>query len=159
EARRQEAEAKRQAAIADAVVRFQTAMLAAADPRNLLGDKVAVLQAMQAAVAELDRGALADQPLVEAHVRRTVGHTLFALGRPADAEPNLRKSLAIFRAAVPADHVACCLADLAWVLHDQNKLAEGETLYREALAINRAAYPSAHPDVAASLSNLGGILE
>ena len=105
EARKQEAEAKKQAAIAEAVARFQTDMLAAADPQKLLGDKVTVLQAMQAAVAELDKGSLKDQPLVEAGVRSTIGTHVAALwARYDDAEPNLRKSLAIRRAALPAGH-------------------------------------------------------
>jgi hypothetical protein len=55
---KQEAEAKNQAAIATAVVKFQSDMLAAVDPANLpkdpetgepLKDKVTVVQAMEAA--------------------------------------------------------------------------------------------------------------
>ena len=41
--------------------------------RSCLGDKVTVLQAMEAAVEELDKGSLEDQPLVEAGVRDTIG--------------------------------------------------------------------------------------
>ena len=54
---RQRAEAQRQAAVAQAVGRFQLEMLSSADPANLLGDKVTVLQAVQSASSELDRGA------------------------------------------------------------------------------------------------------
>src|SRR4029078_11478799 len=54
EARKQEAEAKKQAAIPQAVARVQTDTLAAAAPQNLLGDKVTVVQTMEAAVKKLD---------------------------------------------------------------------------------------------------------
>src|SRR5262249_27034932 len=66
EAIRQEKEALNQAAIADAVSKFQSDMLASADPQKLLGDMVTVLQVVNAAVKELDAGKLKNQPLVEA---------------------------------------------------------------------------------------------
>jgi serine/threonine protein kinase/phage tail protein X len=161
EAKNQEAEARKQAAIAEAIARFQTDMLAAADPQKLLGDKVTVLQALEAAVQELDRGALQDQPLVEAGVRDTIGTTLQGLGRYDDAEPNLRKSLAIRRAALPAGHpdIAFGLNSLALLLQAQHKLAEAEPLYRESLQIRRAAHPAGHPDIATSLNNLAMLLK
>jgi len=174
EARKQEAEAKKQAAIASAVVKFQTDMLAAVDPTNLpkdpatgepLKDKVTVVQAIEAAVRKLDadgggEGSLKDQPLVEASVRDTIGNTLRGLGRFADAEPNLRKSLAIRRAALPTGHqaIADSQSNLAALLQAQNKLAEAEPLYREALAIRRAALPAGHQDIAIGLNNLASLL-
>jgi serine/threonine protein kinase/tetratricopeptide (TPR) repeat protein len=161
EARKQEAEAKQQAAIAEAVARFQTDMLAAADPQKLLGDKVTVLQAMHAAIAELDKGSLADQPLVEAQVRNTIGMTLLGLGRYDDAETNLRKSLEIRRAVLPAGRVEISIGlnNLAMVLYAQNKLTKAEPLYREALEIMRAAFPAGHPKIAAALNNLAALLQ
>ena len=45
----------------------------------------------------VSRSALKDQPLVEACVRNTIGMTLRGLGRYADAEHNLWKSLEIHR--------------------------------------------------------------
>jgi serine/threonine protein kinase/tetratricopeptide (TPR) repeat protein len=161
EAKKQEAEAKKQAAIAEAVAKFQTDMLGAADPDKLLGDKVTVLQAMQAAVKELDKGSLKDQPLVEAGVRDTIGDTLHGLARYDDAEPNVRKSLAIRRAVLPPGHpdIATSLNNLAALLYDQNKLGEAEPLFREALAIRRAALPAGHPSISESLGNLAVFLQ
>ncbi|MFN0207280.1 MAG: tetratricopeptide repeat protein, partial [Planctomycetota bacterium] len=161
EARAQEAEAKKQAAIAEAIAKFQTEMLAAADPQKLLGDKVTVVQVMDAAVKLLDTGSLKDQPLVEADVRATIGLTLMGLGRFADAEPNLRKSLAILRASLPAGHpdIAAGLNNLGEFLRTQNELAEAEPLYREALEILRASLPAGHPDIAKGLNNLAVLLQ
>ncbi len=156
-----EAEAMKQTAIAEAVARFQADMLAAADPQKLLGDKVTVLQALQGAVQELDQGSLADQPLVEAGVRDTIGITLIGLSRYDEAELNLRKSLEIRRATLaPGDTgIATGLGSLAVVLQYQSKLVEAERLHREALEIDRAALPPGHPNIARDLSNLAQLLQ
>jgi eukaryotic-like serine/threonine-protein kinase len=161
EATQQEAEAKNQAAVAEAVARFQTDMLAAADPQKLLGDKVTVLQAMKAAVAELDRGSLKDQPLVEARVRGAIGLTLQSLARYDEAETNHRKSLEIRRAVLPDGSVGISIAlnNLAMVLYAQSRFTEAEPLYREALEIMRAALPAGHPNIASALNNLAALLQ
>jgi serine/threonine protein kinase len=164
------AEAVAQAAIAEAVSTFQTDMLAAVDPDNLptdpvtkepLRDRITVLQVMQAAVQELDGGALKDQPLMEASVRSTIGRTLRGLGRLDEAEPNLRKSLALRRGALPAGHrdTAGSLNNYATILREQNKLAEAEPLIREALKIQRTSLPAGHLDIANSLNNLARLLQ
>mgnify|MGYP001441879792 CR=1 FL=1 len=169
EAKEQEAEARKQAAIAEAVVAFQTDMLAAVNPVNLpkdpetnepLKDQVTVLQVMKAAVRELDKGSLKDQPLVEARVRVAIGVTLLGLARYDEAEPNLRRALEISLAALPDGHlnIATVLYDLAWLLQKQNKSAEAEPLYRRSLEIRRASLPVGHPKLATSLSALAGLL-
>jgi serine/threonine protein kinase len=170
QAKEQEAEAKKQAAIAEAVAKFQTDMLAAVDPNQLpkdpatgepLKDAVTVVQAMAAAVKVLDEGALKDQPLVEARVRRTIGSTLHELARYDDAEPNLRKSVALLRTALPAGHrqITATVNNLAVLLQDQNKLAEAESLLREVLATDRTTLPAGHPSIAIGLDNLAKLLQ
>jgi serine/threonine protein kinase/tetratricopeptide (TPR) repeat protein len=170
EALAQEAEAKKQAAIAEAVASFQTDMLASVDPDQLprdpetdepLRDRVTVVQAIETAVRRLDEGSLKDQPLVESRVRSTIGVTLRELARYNDAEPNLRKSLALARASLPAGHhdIGTSLNNLATLLQDQNKLDEAETLFREALAIDRANHPSGNRILATSLNNLAMLLQ
>jgi len=165
----QEAEAHRQAAMAEAVAKFQTDMLAAVDPNQLpldpvtkepLKDSVTVVQAMQAAVEALDAGSLEDQPLVEARVRDTIGRTFLGLGRFAEAEPNLRRALAIRSDVLPARHleIASSQNNLAVLLESQNKLPEAETLHRAALEIARASLPPGHPDLGVGLNNLAELL-
>jgi len=173
EAVKQATEAKKQAEIAKAVATFQTDMLAAVDPANLpkdpvtgqpLKDSVTVVQTIVAAVKKLDadggnEGSLKDQPLVEAAVRNTIGMTLQALGRYDEAEPNLKRSLAIRRKVLPAGHpdIAASLNDLAQLLLLQNKLSEADPLQRESLAIDRATLPAGHPNIASNLDNLAKI--
>ena len=87
-ATRQEEEARSQAAIATAVNQFQHQMLSAADPNRMLGTRVTVLQATEAAIQQLHDGAFKDQPLVGAAVRQTIGSTLRQLNRYDEAAPS-----------------------------------------------------------------------
>ncbi|MBC7856797.1 MAG: serine/threonine protein kinase, partial [Pirellulaceae bacterium] len=161
EARRQKTEAEKQAAIAEAVAKFLTDTLATADPDNLLGDKVTVVQAMTAAVQELDAGKFKDQPLIEAAVRDTIGSTLGSLAQFDKAEPNLRRALDIRRRVLPLGHpnIADSLNNLASLLQEQDRLAEAEPFFREALDIYRKALPSGHPDIALGLNNVASLLQ
>jgi tetratricopeptide (TPR) repeat protein len=161
EAERQRAEAQTQAAIAQQTNEFLANMLASADPERLLGDKVTVVQAINAAVRELDAGALQAQPQVEAAVRYTIGRTLQGLGRLDLAEPHLVRALQVNRQILSPDHpdLAFSVNDLALLLQAQGKLPEAEALLREALEITRKSLPKDDPQLAASLLNLGHILQ
>jgi eukaryotic-like serine/threonine-protein kinase len=156
----QRAEAERQAAIAEAVSRFQAQMLASADPDRMFGDKVTVLQAVEASIKELDAGKLKDQPLVEAAVRGTIGQTLRSLGRFDEAEPQLRRGLEVQKAAAPADELskADYFAELAIVARNQGRLQDAESLYRQSLAIRRGSLAQDDPRIRFLLSNLGEVL-
>jgi serine/threonine protein kinase len=160
EAEYQQQEVKRQAAVTEAVIRFQSEMLASADPDQLLGDQVTVLQSIQAAVKELDAGKLKDQVLAEASVRETIGNTLRALGRFADAKPNLEKALELRRGALPNTHpdVAASLNSLAICLWSDGKLADAGSLLREALRIHRQDTPADDAKLATTLDDLGALL-
>jgi serine/threonine protein kinase/tetratricopeptide (TPR) repeat protein len=160
EAQSQEREKIQQAAVARAVSRFQADMFTSADPDKMIGDKVTVLQAVTAAVKELDAGKLNDQPLVEASVRQTIGMTLRELGSHAAAEPNLHKALELRRSLLPAGHpdIATSLNELAVLRYVQRRLPEAEALDREALQIRREALPAGDPAIAISLSNLASDL-
>ncbi|CAN5506047.1 hypothetical protein BH09PLA1_BH09PLA1_20740 [soil metagenome] len=160
EAQKQEEEAKSQAAIALAVSQFQTDMLTSADPGRLLGDKVTVLQAVTAALKELDAGKLKDQWRVEANVRTVIGDSLGALGRYDQAEPVLRKALDLFKLNLAAgdSQMAPALDRLGLALKDQSRFAEAEPLFREALEINRKSLPAEDPQTATSLTHLAELL-
>jgi serine/threonine protein kinase/Flp pilus assembly protein TadD len=148
-----------EAAITDAVVKFQSQMLASADPSQMLGDKVTVLQTVTAAVQELDSGKLKSQPLVEAAVRETAGITLSSLGRYDAAEPNLRKALELRRQVRPEGHqdIAHSLNFVAFLLKQQGKLDEAEPLFRKALEIRINGIPSGDPLIGSSLSQLAEV--
>ena len=75
---------------------------------------------------------------------------LQATNRLAEAEPLMRRALAIDEQAYGPDHpnVAIRLNNLAQLLKATNRLDEAEPLMRRALAIDEKAYGPDHPDVA-----------
>jgi serine/threonine protein kinase/Tfp pilus assembly protein PilF len=161
EATKQAQAAKQQAAIADAVNGFQADMLASADPNQLMGDKVTVLDAISGAQKALDAGKLTGQPLVEAAVRTTIGRTLRSLGRLDLAAPNLQRALELRRRELPDrdPEIAESLCMLGELLHDQGKLSEAEPLLRDALRYRRDVLPAGHTAIADSLNSLAGLLQ
>jgi len=78
----------------------------------------------------------------------------------AEAEPLMRRALAIDEASFGPDHpnVAIRLNNLATLLHHTNRPLETEPLMRRALAIDEANFGSDHPNVAIGLNNLAQLL-
>jgi len=154
-------EARKQQQIAVAVNKFLEDMLTSADPNQLLGDKVTVLQAIQAAVRELDAGTMNGQPLVDASLRQTIGNTLRRLSRYEEAEVNLRKALQLRRQVLPADDlgVAETLNDLGVLLRSKRKFTEAEQVHRDALKIRREKLAAGDLAIATSLTNLANTLQ
>jgi hypothetical protein len=75
--------------------------------------------------------------------------------RLAEAEPLLRRALAIAEKALGSEHpnVGKSLSNLAKLHLDQGRLAEAEPLVRRSLAILAKALGPDHPELAASLDN------
>ena len=67
---------------------------------------------------------------------------MMATNRLAEAEPLMRRALAIDEASYGPEHpdVARDLNNLAQLLQSRNRLAEAESLMRRALAIDEASY-------------------
>ncbi|HVP55019.1 MAG TPA: tetratricopeptide repeat protein, partial [Candidatus Eisenbacteria bacterium] len=78
----------------------------------------------------------------------------------ADAEPLMRRALAIDEKSYGPDHpnVATDLNNLAQLLQDTNRLADAEPLMRRALVIDEKSYGPNHPDVAIRLNNLASLM-
>ena len=81
-------------------------------------------------------------------------------GRPLEAEPLQRRSLALFRTTLGEDHrrVAMAYNNLANILLDQGRAEEGADMHRRALAMHREIYGDAHDLTAGSMSNLAAAL-
>ncbi|MEY4806680.1 MAG: hypothetical protein RLZZ206_1069, partial [Cyanobacteriota bacterium] len=105
-----------------------------------------------------DEAGLADPT---AWLMNQLGVLLQSKAAYGEAEPLLRRALAIDEAAYGPDHpaVARDLNNLAQLLQATNHLAEAEPLVRRALAINEAAYGPDHPAVARGLNNLAQLLQ
>ena len=89
------------------------------------------------------------------------GLLLYAKGLWNEAEPLMRRVLAIDEESYGAEHpnVAIRLNNLAQLLQTTNRLTEAEPLMRRALAIDEQSYGVEHPGVAIRLSNLAQLLQ
>ena len=85
---------------------------------------------------------------------------LLATNRYPEAEPLMRRALAIDEKSLGPDHpdVARDVNNLAELLRVGNRLAEAEPLYRRALAIDEKSFGPEHPNVATS-NNLALLLQ
>ncbi len=90
-----------------------------------------------------------------------LGSLLMVQGRYAEAEPLIRRALAIDEQGYGPDHpkVGRDLNNLANLLQNRNRLAEAEPLYRRALAINETSFGPNHPIVAIGLNNLAQLFQ
>jgi len=93
----------------------------------------------------------------------TLAQLLQNTNRPKEAEPLMRRVLAIFRKSLGEDHpnVATALNNLARLLQATNRLAEAEPLMRSMLEIllqftRVAGHP--HPHLQSAIWNYSGLL-
>jgi CHAT domain-containing protein/tetratricopeptide (TPR) repeat protein len=86
----------------------------------------------------------------------SLGQLYRAQGRLAEAEPLLKRSLAVCEKARGPEHpdVATALNNLALLYQVQSRYREAEPLYRRSLAIQERALGPDHPGVAVALNNL-----
>lgn len=134
------AEAAAEAARAEAVNAFLTQMLRAADPVSGDGPETTVREVLDAASAEVDDGALADQPLVEASVRRAIGGSYMQLGLYEEAEKQFSVASRLLeeQGGEPALRVEA-LDELGQVARRQGRLSDAEALYTAALSLADSA--------------------
>jgi tetratricopeptide (TPR) repeat protein len=90
-----------------------------------------------------------------------LGLMLAAKALHAEAEPLMRRALAIDEKSLGPDHpnVAIRVNNLASLLQDTNRLAEAEPLMRRALVIDEKSFGPDHPSVAIDLNNLALLLQ
>jgi serine/threonine protein kinase/tetratricopeptide (TPR) repeat protein len=160
-------ESRRQTAIAEAVNGFlNNDLLAAVVPSSAPGQgkDVTMRQVLDAAAERIDRasrsgGRFASEPLVEASVRVTLGHTYRELGAYAASEPHLRRALELRRGALGANHqeTARVMNQLAVLHWRQGRFDLAEPLYREVYEGSRRTLGGDHPDTLAYEMNLASV--
>jgi len=160
EAERARQEAETEAAKAVAVSQFLGDLLSSVDPAKAQGDAVAVTDVLEQAsrrIAESDE--LADQPGVEAAVRRTIASTYVSLGRYDDAREHLERAVELL--GWPGSHDPETLSAVAelGVLYQRIGLAdEAEKLIRTVLEIRIETLSEDHPASLTSLNQLADFL-
>ena len=158
QARAQEAEVEK--AKAEAVTGFLTQMLASVDPSQARGRDVSVRDALDAAAARIDTGAMAKQPAVEIAVRNVIGTTYGSLGLFEAAERHLRAALDLETKTDAAR--SCARTPHARLVQRalRGGKAHGGGTVRARSAADCAAkrWARSHADVASSLDDLGAVL-
>ena len=92
---------------------------------------------------------------------RKIGILDYAKARYAEAEPLMRRELAICEQLYgPNDtKVAVCLSNLTSVLYETNRLSEAEPLMRRVVSIFCLSCGVYHPNVATAINNLAQLLQ
>ncbi len=150
----------RQRARAEAVSEFLKDLLTAADPAQAKGAKLTVREALDAAAQRIDENPLADQPLVEAEIRSTLGSTYLGLGLYAQAETQLRAADEIQTRELGDEHpdTLRTRCKLVWVLSERTEFAAAARLARPTMeALQRLLGPD-HPDTLRAGGLLGNSL-
>ncbi len=137
---------------------FINDMLSAADPGHD-GRDVRVADVLDRAAAGL-AAQFENQPEVEAALRNTIGVTYTSLGLYQDAEPHLRRALALRRAALGEDDAQTLdsMTSLAGALKELGRLDEAEGLIRTTLAAARARRGPEDVETLRAANNLADIL-
>jgi len=106
-------------------------------------------------------GKFADQPLVEASIRQTIGDTYRDLGLYSEAQAQLERALELQRRTLGDQHpdTLASMSRLAFAYERQNAYAKAEALYAQALEIRRRTLGENHADTLASMNGLGSTYE
>jgi len=160
-------EARRQAAIAEAVNEFLNVdLLGAVAPsaRRGQGKDVTMREVLAVAAERLDKGSgpggrFAGEPLVEADVRSAVGYAYRELGDYPAAEPHLKRALELRRTALGDEHPRTLRAmnQLGYLYHVMGRLADAEPLVEETNEVGRRTLGPDHEDVLAYEMNLANL--
>ncbi len=141
-----------------AVREFLREMLAAANPNNTPDPDVSVRDALAAAVARIDAGALDAQPGVKGVVLETIGSTYRSIGAVEESEPLLLRAADLLRDADEPLEYATSLDLLGHVRNHQGRFDEALAYYDEAIAVGRAN-PAASDRVPTTLVSRANVLQ
>jgi len=145
---------------AETVTDFLQRMVASADPMEALGREITVREVLDRAAADLP-ARFADQPLVAAALRSTVGRTYRSLGVQDPAEAHLQAALDIRRRNLPPIHpdISESLIDLAALLQDKGDYDQAERQARDAVEMTRGLGIGNERRLAEALDQLARILQ
>jgi serine/threonine protein kinase/tetratricopeptide (TPR) repeat protein len=101
----------------------------------------------------------ADQPLIDARLRWTIGETYRRLGRYEKAEPHLEAAVEIRRRELGDNHndTLDAMNNLAVLYDDQARYEDAETLYLETLETRTRVLGEDHLDTMTSVNNLASL--
>ncbi len=152
--------ARREARRAQLVNNYLNRMLQSADARSDQGRDRTIREVVDNVVDWMGE-ALREEPLIEASVRATVGHTYTSLGQYEKAEKQLKIALTLREGAQSegdtqaAKDLADSLQGYGALLANLSRYAEAAEHMTRALDIHRKVLPANDEHIAWGLSNLG----
>ncbi|MDF1838592.1 MAG: serine/threonine-protein kinase, partial [Planctomycetota bacterium] len=131
------AEAQVEALRSETVASFLREALAGVGPSVALGRDTELLEEVLHRTAERIETELADEPLVEVHIRNTLSVSYTEIGSYDEADEHGRRALELYRAQHGNDHAdtASQLNQLGVIAEYRGELERAEKLYREAQGI------------------------
>jgi len=158
QAKRERDRAKLEAAKAEEINEFLQKMLSSVDP-NKKGRDVKVAEVLDASKKRIEKE-LNSQPEVAAALHFTVGTTYQGLGLYDEAEPHLRKALALRQELFSPAHpeIAASLRQLGNLLYEMGRYEESEERLRQSVAMYRNLATLDSIGLAESLDGLGIVL-
>jgi tetratricopeptide (TPR) repeat protein len=159
-ARDAEEQAKQDAAIAEAVNEFLNEdLLAQADPRQSPDRNLKLRLVLDRASKRIE-GRFADQPLVEARLRRTLATTYESLGEYRVAQRHAERAQELYQRALGAEHpdTLAAMNSLAQILWWQWRYEEARRLHEETLSLRRRVLGAEHPETLKSMYSLATVL-
>ncbi len=153
-ARRSEAVAHREAAVATGTTDFLVDLFGVSNPFIARGRDLSLREVLDSGAARIDQ--LADAPEVQARITHSIGTVYAELGMYAQATPLFDRALARYTELYgPGDvRVAQTQRDMAHFLILEGDYERAETLNRAALATFRRAYGDDDPRTIDALDNL-----
>jgi eukaryotic-like serine/threonine-protein kinase len=152
--------AKTESAIAQAVNDFLLRdLLSQASPESTPDRDLKLRTVLERASKRIE-GRFQDQPLVEAAIRTTLGHTHFELGDYPPAELHHRRAAELYGQTLGPDdpRTLTAMSNMANVLNKEGRLTEARTLQEEVLETRKRVLGSEDPATISSLGNLAHVL-
>jgi len=152
--------ARQEAAVATEVTRYLRDLFKQADPATALGRTYSARDILEQGERQLDENAIPDAR-VRARLRATIGEIYVSIGDPGRSAESLQEAVRLMREdpAIDPGTLGRTLHDLAQSHQIGGKPAPAEPFIREALSLRERAHGAQSPEVAASLSQLGVILQ
>jgi eukaryotic-like serine/threonine-protein kinase len=117
-----------------------------------------VRTALDRAAARIE-GKFANQPLVEASIRQTIGRAYRDLGLFPEAQRHLERALDLRRRFLGEDRKETLdiMNNVAQVYESEGKYAQAETLFAKSLELSRRVAGSQDPETLTLMDDLGGM--
>jgi eukaryotic-like serine/threonine-protein kinase len=145
---------------ADRIAEFMTGIFKVSDPSERVGGTVTARELLDKAANDIDTG-LSKDPELQAQMTHVMGKAYSALGIYPRAQLLFERSIKVGSSAAGPENrdTLSTRNDLSWILFQQGRLAEAESLQREVLDTQRRVFGPEDPDTLGTMSQLAVTLD